>query len=345
MKVYYFFDFKNDIEKDKLKKNIVYFGDEFYFYRQVRKLLKDFAIRNSVEYEICYLDEMELAKGLERAFSRSFFSSKRMVVFRNPHKVKFSSKEKKMLLDAIKGDNFIVFEYPFGYNIFEKGNRKNLENFLIDNFTVYNLKKLNEYHAFKKVAEDLKRKKVKISDNCLSYIVKRYDCDLNRIFQTIENFLLYSINDDKRPVVITLKDIEPFLFYGSDYTPSQLVESILNKDIKKVFEILSVVQNDISFLMSVMGLLSWYFQKFFFYITMVEKGEEISQIRRKLKMSERSFNDLVEKSKNFSILEVKRFLKSVKKLDELFKSGSKIKDVIFQKIIFQLLFFDVEYKR
>ncbi len=339
----YFFDFKKEISTGKLKKHIVFFGDEFYFFKEVRRLLKKFAAKNKMEFEIYYLDEMEFQEGIERASSNSFFSSRRMIVFKNPQKVKFSEKEEKLLVEAMEGDNFLIFEYPFGYNIFEKGNRRGLENFLIKKFTVYNLRKLNEYYASKKVVEFLKKRNFEISDKCLNYLVKKYNSELDRIFKTLENFFLYFAYDDKPKKVITLKDIEPFLYYGLNYTPSQLVEAIMGRDLKKIFEISGAVKGDISFMMSTVGLLSWYFQKMFFYMTFSERGWNYSEIMSSLKLSDRNFKEIINRSKKFKLFEIERYLKGLRKLDEVLKSGSKVKDIFFQKMIFQLFFFDVEY--
>ncbi len=339
---FYYYDLKNKLLHGNIEKSFVIIGDEFYFLYEVRNLLKKFAKDIKYEYVVEYLDETKLGDALMDAESNSIFERGKVLVFRVPSKQKLSKIEKRVLGEVIGGKNYLIFEYPMEYNIFEKNKRGDLENFLMDRVPIYNLKRLDKYHAKKWIYDFVKKRGGRIDEESAEYLVEKYNCDLNKVVQTLENFFLYE--SDMGNFFINLEKLSPFLYSYSDYSPSEFVDAFLDRDVARCITIFNALSGDVSNLMSILGLLVWFFQKMNYYFLMKRDGISSHTIRSKLGVGDRNFRNIEEKSKNFSISEIEKIICGLGEIERVIKSGSKMKDVLFQKMIFQLLSHDVKYK-
>ncbi len=210
-------------------KFILFYGkNEGYINYELRNILK-----KNEDKEIINYDEKEILNNLDNLYnnilSNSFFNNKKIIIIKRASE-KIVSVLNSLIEKEIRDVNIFILSEVLEKksklrSIFEKEKKLACVPFYED-----------DHSALSKIAQDFFReKKITISQENINLIVRRCSGNRGYLKNELNKIELYSINKKK----ILTEDIYKLTNLSEDYSVSELVDSCLAKNKKKVLNILN----------------------------------------------------------------------------------------------------------
>lgn len=231
-----FLEFQTEVSKGKIS-NVYYIAaNDNYFVSQAGEILREKlfgSISNKDNFFIRYADETSIEDliDLSSGFS-SLFSSLKLIVVKRCEK--YSRKLIELLEFSRKTDPdtylLLVFDQDF---VIEKKLHDNTEFY---DFSELPLKSLSEW-----VRSEFFRRKVDIDDGAIAKFIELVPNSFELRSSEIEKISNFDFAGTEPRITADL--IQKFIGYDKDYSPEELVHSIIKKDHAKSFRILDILLN------------------------------------------------------------------------------------------------------
>lgn len=231
-----FQDFRKEISAGKLR-NVYYIAAvDNYFISRAGEILREklFGSKdNRDNFFLKYADETSLQELIDLTSNfASLFSSQKIVVIKRCEKYSRKLAELMEFSKKIDEDSFIflVFDASFVYD------KK-----LYDSYEFFDFSELPQRELYDWVKNEFENKGIKINTDALDLFITSVPTSFDLLSTEIEK--ISNFDFEKNEPLITREIILQFIGYDREYSPGELLASIIQKDHNRAFTILNNLLN------------------------------------------------------------------------------------------------------
>lgn len=284
--------------------------------------------------EVFDLNTMEIIDLITEASYPSLFGDKKMIIAKNASIFggnKSSEKEIDLLLHYFEEPNentTLIFTYNGKIDM-----RKKITKKIAENYKLINLEKLNNNMLSLKIKEVFKKDGFVIDNESINYMINACLNNYDLIYNEIEKIKTYYIN----PCKIELHDVKNIVPKTYDDNQFKFVEAVINKDIKRAFELLE----DLSALkvepISLINLLAREYRLMHIIKTLYEEKESLVNISKKCKLQNWQTEKILKNSFAYTFSELENHLLVLNDCDLEMKKVYFDKYTILKSFLLQIL--------
>lgn len=235
-----FLDFQAEVKSGKMRNVFFIAASDNYFVSKAAELMREkvFGSKESMEnFFTRYGDEAQVEEISDLANNTSsLFSQQKIIVLKRAEKYSRKLKELLEILRKIDFDTFMLVVFDREY-ILEKKYDKEIEFFDFSDFPEAKLKTF--------IRSEFESRGFTISDENLEYFISSVPQSIDLLLNEVEKITNYDFEGSDK--VITRELILKFIGYDKEYSPDELMVSILNKDSRRSLEILEGLSSSAGF--------------------------------------------------------------------------------------------------
>lgn len=229
-----FLDFQKEVTDGKIK-NVYYIAAiDNYFIQKAAENLREKLFGNADNKEnffLKYADEIPMLELIDFArSSASLFSPKKLIIVKRCEK--YSRKLSEFLELSLKTDEDSVIFYIFDSNFVIEKKLYDSPKYGFYDFSVLPQKELYEWVRSEFLTNDLK-----INNDALDLFITSIPPSFDLLSTEIEKISNYDFGTGNK--LLTREIVLQFIGYDKDYSPEELISSILSKERLKAFKILN----------------------------------------------------------------------------------------------------------
>jgi DNA polymerase III delta subunit len=235
-----FLDFQAEVKSGKMRNVFFIAASDNYFVSKAAEIMREkvFGSKESMEnFFTRYGDESQVEEISDLANNTSsLFSQQKIIVLKRAEKYSRKLKELLEVLRKIDFDTFMLVVFDREY-ILEKKYDKEIEFFDFSDFPEVKLKTF--------IRSEFESRGFTISDENLEYFISSVPQSIDLLLTEVEKITNYDFEGSDK--VITRELILKFIGYDKEYSPDELMVSILNKDSRRSLEILEGLSSSAGF--------------------------------------------------------------------------------------------------
>lgn len=235
-----FLDFQAEVKSGKMRNVFFIAASDNYFVSKAAELMREkvFGSKESMEnFFTRYGDETPVEEISDLANNTSsLFSQQKIIVLKRAEKYSRKLKELLEVLRKIDFDTFMLVVFDREY-ILEKKYDKEIEFFDFSDFPEAKLKTF--------IRSEFESRGFTITDENLEYFISSVPQSIDLLLTEVEKITNYDFEGSDK--VITRELILKFIGYDKEYSPDELMVSILNKDSRRSLEILEGLSSSAGF--------------------------------------------------------------------------------------------------
>lgn len=233
-------DFQAEVKSGKMRNVFFIAASDNYFVLKAAEIMREkvFGSKDSMEnFFTRYSDESQIEEISDLANNTSsLFSQQKVIVLKRAEKYSRKIKELFEVLRKIDFDTFMLVVFEREY-ILEKKYDKELEFF---DFSDFPESKLKEF-----IRSEFETRGFTISDENLEYFISSVPQSIDLLLTEVEKITNYDFEGSEK--VISRELILKFIGYDKEYSPDELMASILRKDSNRSMEILEGLSSSAGF--------------------------------------------------------------------------------------------------
>lgn len=296
------------------KKIYLLLGKEDYLKREfVNRLKNKFLQNDAAGLNFSVFDSQDRIRDVvDSANTLPFISQNRLILVKEIEK--FQEPDKELFISYLKNPSkttILLIETNQNLKDAFLEEIKNFAEVLEFNkpykseFKVWLLKFIASYHK-------------RISPDAIELLMEVLDDDLELASRELEKLVTFTA----RKNIITKQDVEEIIFKSMKETAFDFVEEICKKKIDSAIKIALNAFKGRRKLPELSGLLAWQLKRLWKVKVQLNKGASSHEISRTFNIPDYIAKKLIDQSDAFTIIELKRMLKALLKIDRLLKSGS-----------------------
>ncbi len=231
-----FLDFQTEVNAGKVGNVYFIAASDGYFVQKAGELLREKLFgssENRDNFFLRYADDTPLEEffGLCSNYS-SLFSSKKIIVLKRCEKYSRKLSELREFVKNPELETFLVLAFDKDY-VMEKKLDKDIE--------FYDFSDLPQRTLYEWVKKEFENRGIAIENDAIQELTSGIPASFDLLITEIEKISNHDFQNSRR--VITKELILQFTGYDKEYTPDELIHSILNKDRKKAYTIIDNLLN------------------------------------------------------------------------------------------------------
>ena len=235
-----FLDFQAEVKSGKMRNVFFIAASDNYFVSKAAEIMREkvFGSKESMEnFFTRYGDESQIEEISDLANNTSsLFSQQKLIVLKRAEKYSRKIKDLFEVLRKIDFDTFMLVVFDREY-VLEKKYDKELEFFDFSDFPESKLK------AF--IRSEFETRGFTISDENLEYFISSVPQSIDLLLTEVEKITNYDFEGSDK--LISRELILKFIGYDKEYSPDELMASILRKDSSRSMEILEGLSSSAGF--------------------------------------------------------------------------------------------------
>lgn len=292
------------------------FGREKYFHDLIIKeltnqILPDRSSRD-LNLTILYGTENDLSEVMSAALSYPMLSDKKLVIVREFDKMKFGDAESFIkYLNHPQSSTCIIF------SALEAGRTKPFI-VLKEKAETLECRPLWENKVGEWVRGHCKSIGLEIESPAIEFLVNHLGNNLLMIDQELQKISNYKVDGG----AITIEDVEQTTGITRDFSVFALQKSLTARQLKTSISISKILLESGENINVIVAVLFAHFRKLLIAASMKQKGNDISQIKKMMKLSDFQSRDIVAGMANYSVGQIKSAIRLLHELDISVKTSA-----------------------
>lgn len=234
-----FLDFQKEITAGKIK-NVYYIAAiDNYFIQKAAGMLREKLFGNAESKEnffLKYADEIPMQEIIDLAGgSASLFSSKKLVVVKRCEKYSRKLSEFMELSKKADSDSVVLYAFDANFVVEKKLNESS-------KFDFYDFSDLPQRELYDWVRSEFQAREISINNDALDLFITSIPLSFDLLSTEIEKISNYDFGSGEK--LLTKEIVLQFIGYDKEYSPEELISSILSRERAKAFKILNNLLNN-----------------------------------------------------------------------------------------------------
>jgi DNA polymerase-3 subunit delta len=309
------------------------YGEDNYRLKQKLKIIKnrylDTSITDANFSALSAEDNYDFEKIKGDIEAMPFLTDKRLVILENflKQKAKKLQEDLKNYLDKIPEKSIVVFVeegLPDQRTSLFKGLIKKAEK-------TWEFKPLKPYELEKWIKQTVLQNKGKIDHSAVQFLASYVDSNLWQMNNEIEKLILYKNKD-----IINVSDVELLVKAKMDTNIFNLIDALGDKNDQKAIQLLEGLLESGEPEVYILTMIIYQFRNILIIKDLLERGENKSEISKKVRMHPYVLAKTINQCKNFTLSRLKDIYQYLADTDLAIKTGK-----IESKIALNLLFVEL----
>lgn len=273
-----FLDFKKEVNSSKMRNVFYIAANDNYFVSKASEILREklFGSKDNKEnFYLKYADESPTDEIIDLSNNTSsLFSSQKLIVLKRTEKYSRKLKDFFDFLLKVDFNTYILVVFDKGYVLEKKFN---------DTYDFFDFSDIPQDQLYSLIHSEFNERGLKISPEDLEFFVSSVPDTIDLLLTEVEKISNYDF--EEREKVITKEIILKFTGYDKEFSPNDLMLSIISKDSRRSLEILENLSSSAGFSeIYLLSIMSNYYMDLISYKTKGFAQKDNSAIYSKYKL-------------------------------------------------------------